>query len=122
MKRINGMTLIELMITVTIVGIIAAVAVPSYQSQIRDSRRQDGMKVLLQLKIQQEAFRLTNNSYATAAQLALPASDYYTFSVSNIGATTYTLTATAKSSQTSDAGCTTVNLDQSMNKTPANCW
>jgi type IV pilus assembly protein PilE len=122
MKRINGMTLIELMIVVAIVGIIAAIAIPSYQSQLRDSRRQDGMKVLLQLKMQQEDFRLTNNSYATAVQLNLPANDFYTFSVSNVSATTYTLTATAKASQTSDTGCTIVNLDQSMNKSPAACW
>lgn len=122
MKKIIGMSLIELMIAVAIAGIIATIAIPSYQSQIRDSRRQDGMKILLQLKIQQEDFRLTNNSYATTAQLAVPASDYYTFSVSNVSATTYTMTATAKGSQTSDTGCTVVNLDQSMNKTPTACW
>jgi len=122
MKRINGVTLIELMIVIAIVGIIAAVAIPSYQSQLRDSRRQNGMKVLLQLKMQQEEFRLTNNSYATAAQLSLPANDFYTFTVSVVSATTYTLTATAKGSQISDTGCTMVSLDQSMNKSPEPCW
>jgi type IV pilus assembly protein PilE len=121
-KKILGITLIELMIVVVISGIIAAIALPAYQNQLRDSRRQDGMKALLQLKIQQEEFRLNNNSYATAIELNLPPNDFYIFSVSNVSASTYTLTATAKGSQTSDTGCTIITLDQSMNKFPVQCW
>lgn len=116
------MTLIELMVTVAIIGIIASIALPSFQDQIVSSRRGDGMTQLLQLQMQQESFRLENNSYATTAQLALPTNDYYNYTASNISATAYTLTATAKSSQTSDSNCTTLNLDQSMNKTPVACW
>jgi type IV pilus assembly protein PilE len=122
MKGIKGMTLIELMVTVAIIGIIASIALPSFQDQIVSSRRGDGMTQLLQLQMQQESFRLENNSYATTAQLALPTNDYYNYTASNISATAYTLTATAKSSQTSDSNCTTLNLDQSMNKTPVACW
>jgi type IV pilus assembly protein PilE len=121
-KGIKGMTLIELMVTVAIIGIIASIALPSFQDQIVSSRRGDGMTQLLQLQMQQESFRLENNSYATTAQLALPTNDYYNYTASNISATAYTLTATAKSSQTSDSNCTTLNLDQSMNKTPVACW
>lgn len=122
MKGIKGMTLIELMVTVAIIGIIASIALPSFQDQIVKSRRGDGKTQLLQLQMQQESFRLENNAYATTAQLTLPANDYYTFTASNISASTFTLTATAKSSQTSDTDCTPLTLDQSMNKTPAACW
>ncbi|RDV29319.1 prepilin-type N-terminal cleavage/methylation domain-containing protein [Alteromonas aestuariivivens] len=118
----KGFTLVELMIGVLIVGILAAIAMPSYQSQMRESRRNDGQSALMQLKMQQEAYRLENNSYAATANLALPASDYYTFTAGDVTATTYTLTATAKGSQTDDTGCTTLTLDQSMNRTPAQCW
>lgn len=121
-KRINGMTLVELMIVVAILGIISAIAIPSYQNQVRESRRQDGITFLMQLKMQQEDFRLTNNSYASSAQLGNPANDFYTFTASNVTATTFTLTATAKGSQSSDSGCTTLTLDQSMNKAPVACW
>ncbi|WP_414828007.1 type IV pilin protein [Alteromonas sp. H39] len=117
-----GWTLVELMITVAIVGIIGAIAVPSYMEHIRESRRTDARTELMQLKMEQEAYRLENNSYASAAQLGVAPTEFYTFSVSNVSATTYTLVATAKGAQLKDTACTTINLDQSMNKTPTECW
>ncbi|NDW22989.1 type IV pilin protein [Alteromonas hispanica] len=118
----NGWTLVELMITVAIVGIIGAIAVPSYVSYIQESRRQAAQNDLLQMKLRQESYRLDNNSYATSAQLGAPVSEHYTYSVSNISATSYTLTATAKGSQTKDTACKVITLDQSMTKTPSVCW
>lgn len=122
MQRIHGFTLLELMIVVAIVGIIAAIAYPAYRSQVLESRRDSAQQELLRLQLQQEAYRLQNDDYADAADIALPLSDYYVFSINNVSATTYTLTATAKGSQTDDTGCTTLTLNQSMSKTPAACW
>lgn len=122
MQRIDGFTLLELLIVIAIVGIIAAIAFPAYQSQIQESRRGNAQQQLLQLQLQQENYRLNNNSYATTADIGMPVSDYYTFSISNVSATTYQLNATAKGSQTADAACTPLTLDQSMNKAPATCW
>ena len=54
------------MIVVAIVAILAAVAVPSYQSSIRKTNRQEARESLLQYASAQEKFRLANSRYATA--------------------------------------------------------
>jgi type IV pilus assembly protein PilE len=118
----TGITMLELMVVVTIIGLLAILVFPSYQQHILKSRRADCAIQLLRIKMQQESFRLNNASYATATQLSLPQNDYFDFSTANVSATTYTLVAQAKGSQQEDSACQRLALDQSMNKTPLNCW
>lgn len=116
------MTLIELMIALVVVGILAAIALPSYQNQMMQSRRADVQNQLMQLHLQQGAWRLENPAYASAVELDSPTHEFYALSVADISATTFTLSATAKGAQTDDTGCTLLTIDQSMNKSPADCW
>ena len=121
---IQGMTLIELMIALAIVAIIAAIALPSYQAQIVSSNRNEAKTALVQLKLQQENYRLDNSSYASTTNFGNPTLDNYTVSFDNISSTTFTLKATVKvgNSQQNDTGCTELSIDQSMNTSPATCW
>ncbi|SEA63495.1 type IV pilus assembly protein PilE [Thiothrix caldifontis] len=63
-KHHQGFTLIELMITVAIVGILAAIAYPSYTAQVQKSRRADAQVALQEIAQRQEAYFLRNYSYA----------------------------------------------------------
>jgi len=117
-----GMTLIELMVVVIIIGVLATLIFPSFEQQILAARRGDGITHLLRLKIQQEAFRIENISYAKTEQLSLPTAEYYAFIVTDVSATTYTITAKAKGSQMSDEKCLAMQIDQSLKKTPADCF
>ncbi|XKG73326.1 type IV pilin protein [Pseudidiomarina marina] len=77
----------------------------------------------MKLQMAQEEYRLRNSSYATIADLGFTSSsEFYTFSVSNIGAETYTLTATATGAQVSDTECATMSINQNDQKTPTACW
>ncbi len=68
--RSRGFTLIELMITVAVVGILAAVAYPSYVKQILRGQRSTGQGVVMDLAQRQEQYFNDNRAYATtAAQL-----------------------------------------------------
>jgi type IV pilus assembly protein PilE len=120
--KLHGFTLIELMITVAIIGILAAIAYPSYRQYVLQSRRADAIAGLLDLQQQAEKWRANNTTYPSQSNLTLPTSDYYDFSISDQSSTAYTLSATAKLSQTADADCTPLTLNQDDNREPSECW
>ncbi len=63
MMRHHGFTLIELMVSLLIIGILTALAYPSYQAYIVRGKRAQGQAALLQLMQQQERYFSQNNSY-----------------------------------------------------------
>src|SRR5262252_10898029 len=86
----RGFTLIELMVVVVIATVLLSIAVPSYMSQVRQSRRTEAKNAVLELAGREERFFATNGvNYSQLAAdlgyLALPAvgvgSGYYTLSV-----------------------------------------
>jgi len=142
--RQKGFTLVELMITCVVVAILAAIAIPSYNSSVRKSRRTEGRNALLDLAGREERFLATNNQYsATAADLgyaSFPApttSGYYNLKVTATGAgganavPTFTITATAAGTQVGDTDCQVFTLDSTGAQTSTNsassdstatCW
>jgi len=122
-SRESGFTLIELMIAVAIIGILSAIALPSYQQYVRQARRSDGQALLLDMQGKQEKWRINNTTYGSLAEIGgTPTSSYYDFTVTGNSVTAYTLAATAKSSQATDTGCATLTINEASVKTPAACW
>ncbi|WP_319016822.1 type IV pilin protein [Diaphorobacter aerolatus] len=127
----QGFTLIELMITVAVVGILAAIAFPSYQEYVMRSRRVEGQKMLMEAAARQERWRAQNGSYADEVpKLNIPSKSengYYTLTVETpvAGDGGYTLTAKPESIQAKDK-CGTYKLTASGTKsasgTATNCW
>lgn len=84
MKKSNGFTLIELMIVVAVIGLLAAIAIPSYQDSVRKGRRAEGRAALTELLQQQERYMTQMNSYlafTNSAGTTTPVSAATTFKV-----------------------------------------
>lgn len=129
----SGFTLIELMIAVAVVGIIAAIALPSYKEQVNKSRRADGKALLSNMTQQLERcyskFGRYNSGCSVANNTAQTSEDgYYIVTPTGITATTYSLTAVAQSAQKEDKICADLTLDQtgekkiSGNGSVTECW
>lgn len=143
---IHGLTLIELMIVVVIIGILASIAYPAYQDQVRKSRRSDGKAALQTLATRLEQYYLDNKQYtSTLSSLGYTAigstyystESYYALAVTTStsscpAATCYQLSATAqaKGRQEDDTTCYTLTFDSTGVKgsknsggtTTSGCW
>ncbi|WP_053980932.1 type IV pilin protein [Marinagarivorans algicola] len=64
-KRHYGFNLIELLIAITVVGIVATIAFPSYQNSVRKGNRTDGHKALLEALSGMEQYFYSENTYTT---------------------------------------------------------
>lgn len=133
-RRNGGFTLIELMIVVVIIGILAAVAYPSYQNYILKGNRASAQAFLMDAAQRQAQYFLDNRIYAdnlgtlfgtATAALAVPenVSKYYGTPIVATGGTppTFLITATPQGTQARNNE-PTLTIDQAGTKTPATAW
>ena len=103
MKKQLGFTLVELMIVVAIIGILAAIAVPSYNDYLTRGRIPDATSNLATKRVQMEQYFQDNRTYlgAPACNADTAASKYFDFSCPIVAtSTTYTLQAVGKGTMT----------------------
>lgn len=134
--RQKGFTLIEVLITVAIIGIIGGIAYPSYLDSLRKGFRTDATESLMRLAIAQEKFYIQNGTYTTEISAATglnngsteSSNNYYTLKAEKGSSgdikTSFKLTATAKGSQAKDTYCAVFNIDSKGQRTGTNtdCW
>jgi type IV pilus assembly protein PilE len=144
-SREAGVTLIELLVTLVVLGIIVGIGVPMYRQYIQRAHRVDATTALMRLAANQERFYLQNNSYAGDAQLAnaMPnglgigstENGYYALSIPDDDNLTVGYTASATvitgAEQGSDKDCWVFSIDEQGTRSAENydgddntakCW
>ena len=124
-RRMRGFTLIEVLITVAIVAILAAVALPSYTDYVTRSKLVEATSSLTDMRVRLDQYFLDSRQYPTsciaaaagpapAGQIYLPASGKYFTVTCALTAATYTVTASGNTAQA--MGDFVYTVDQANNR------
>ena len=138
MSTHKGFTLLELMIAIVVVAILAAVAIPNYQSYMIKTRRGTATACLLEMSQLMERFHTANMSYEKdkdgndftlpAMQCSNDLAGHYAFALTTRTARAYTLSATPQGAQSSrdPSSCGILTIDQAGTKGAggdvSTCW
>jgi len=147
MQRATGFTLIELMITVAIIAVLAAIAVPNYTDYVKRGKLQEATSTLLAMRIKMEQYFQDNRFYAppvgspvlapctAGSSVPIPALKYFNITCPALTATTYTIQADGTDPtlvgitftiNEGNVRATTVTagspMDQAGYTANANCW
>lgn len=132
-KYMRGVTLLELMIVVVIIGILTAIAYPNYRQYVARAKRNEARAALLQIATNQERFYLQNNTYTTdLTALGFPVAgvyrtdtDSYDVRVTQADANDFTATADYVPMDEEAAKCAQFQIDGRGTKTSGphlDCW
>jgi type IV pilus assembly protein PilE len=139
-RNSRGFTLVELMVTVAIVGILASIAWPSYEQSVMHGRRTDAIQTMTYYRQALERCYAQNFSYLNAGATPCPAAPgaatastngYYNITFPVLAATQYTIQAVPVGVQANDLQCQLMTVTQSGqtgaqdsggNNTTVACW
>lgn len=131
MKHMRGVTLMELMIVVVIIGVLTAFAFPNYQEFAARAKRTEAKAILLEIASNQERFYLNANRFGTLAELGyadplVTNSGSYTVTIPTNDASGFTASAAFNKTGNERDRCSDFTIDGLGNKTSngsiANCW
>lgn len=133
MRKLRGITLIELLIVIVIIGIMASIAYPQYREFAARAKRVEAKAALLQIAQQQETFYLSNNSFTndmtnlgfSGSSNVITDSESYSVSVTSADSSNFTAVATYRFDDTEKAKCETFTIDgrgQKSSTPDTDCW
>lgn len=120
-KKSTALTLVELIVVLSIIGILAIVGIPSYYTYLVESRRTDAFNALRENQLVVEEYVQVNGITPTSGQVTLITTSvggFYDVAYTRVSDDRYKFVATpsTNSTQSNDTGCTTLTLISEMDK------
>lgn len=129
LAKIRGITLVEMLVVVIIIGILASIAYPNYLDFVARGKRNEAKAALLQIATNQERWYLNNNAFTPnlndVGVNALTDSRAYAIAITSATADNFTATATYQLPDAEAGRCLTFTIDgrgQRTSAPDADCW
>ena len=112
-SAMRGFTLIEMLVTVAVAGVLSSVALPSFEGQLQRARRADALVSMMLVQAAQERFRSNGASYGSLSAIgvaARSAAGHYTLQMTSFDADGFEVSAMANGVQARDTACAFMTL------------
>ncbi len=104
----RGFTMVEVLVTLSMAGVLSSVALPTFQGHLQKARRADVVVSMMQVQLAQSRWRANGTTYGTLAQIgvsSVSAGGHYTLTLGNAADDRYEVLASATGAQAGDAAC-----------------
>ncbi|MEO8060121.1 MAG: type IV pilin protein [Burkholderiales bacterium] len=104
----RGFTLIEILIALSMAGVLSSVAVPTFQGQLQKARRTDALVTMMQVQLAQSRWRANGSGYVTLAQIGVAnvsSAGHYAIALTTDNDNEYEVRAAATGAQAGDTAC-----------------
>jgi type IV pilus assembly protein PilE len=104
----RGFTLVEILIALSMAGVLSSVAVPTFQGHLQKARRADALVTMMQVQLAQSRWRANDMHYATLAQIgvgSVSSARHYTLALVSDNDDHYEVRAAATGAQAGDTAC-----------------
>lgn len=109
----SGFSLLEMVFSLSVVGILSSIAYPAFSSTLAAARRSDALVALIAVQTAQERFRANHDSYGVLSQLGLASTStagHYDIVVESASPSGYSVRAAAVGAQRRDTTCQQLRL------------